>query len=1028
MESKKIGLYKKKINQQYQDFITNWKKKYTQFLDLKEKFEELRKVSQKNTNTSFQFSIHHFQHLIELYESEFLYNATSGSQIIKKNLENINTSVQVLSPETKTSIPKIEQGQSDFLEKVYKILNKYSLKLPNPPSISPSLQSQCQQGVYEIKPYQKVVSVLANPNINMNLLVYHDMGTGKTCSITLSILQLAKYYQQVPVSKKVPAVLILIQNTGNIPRYYAEYEKGCRDIDWDTNTFILSHSNGHWVFRSSTNPFKVFFEVYIQKMTVKHSISKWGDGKGSLPDVGAVFVDEAHNLFDTKWLNTTSNNYAKKYLQQIQQRKDLKIFFFTGTPVADSDSFNNLAELLDVMVKYTSINTNVNYWFDNKSNGSWVWKNGKKMEMIQKLQRSISYFTLEHDPTVYPRLHIDFKIYSNINSSEGMEFYYDFQKNRFERKIKKISQPYVFIDVPSKPKNLKTGFSFKSYKQSPVPSKWLAVQNLLLQNRQKKHFLFMAAKTSTLCGMKDFTIFFQKYNSIHIEKLNWKQIDKLKFSKQNQQMEIDNFYKKWTQKERYCILETKNSTYGEVTPERLLKFQMLYNDEKNTYGNYIRYVFSTQDFKEGIDLYSTQMVHFLEPVSSTSIFDQAIRRVARYCSMRYLPNVYKDWVNSVIVYYASDIDKEKEDVQKLQSNKKSPVELTLEVMKSSAIDCQYFYNVTKVHCQSFHKKKESNVEYCIDPTGSQDVIRAKSRNQCYHKFGIPSLLGDYNIWDEILYQLLTISNYKPEKLSVTTWERFIHFFYATWFKKNEIHLSQKVPIQIIFDKILNSPRKYGNSILYLLYRKRKNVSNENHLFNKEQASIIVKEIIESKTIERILKISCIRIEGLNQKMKEINLEVLQHDLKKLKQYYEQLKLQKKVSLNKFEELGLLQNKTIVVKNKVVPKKIQNKISSQNRLVPKKKQEIVLKQTQKQNEVFLKQFALELKNRNNKQNNKASPCLEYFGLGANATKKELRKKYYKLALKYHPDKALNDTKAQQKFKELDKIYKNCLKKL
>ena len=110
----------------------------------------------------------------------------------------------------------------------------------------------------------------------------------------------------------------------------------------------------------------------------------------------------------------------------------------------------------------------------------------------------------------------------------------------------------------------------------------------------------------------------------------------------------------------------------------------------------------------------------------------------------------------------------------------------------------------------------------------------------------------------------------------------------------------------------------------MLHRKRKNVSKESHSFNKEQASIIVKEIIDSKTIERHLKLSCIQIEGLNQKMKEINVQVLQQDLKKLKQYYEQLKLQKKVSLNKFEELGLLQNKTIPVQNRLVPKQLKNK--------------------------------------------------------------------------------------------------------
>lgn len=47
--------------------------------------------------------------------------------------------------------------------------------------------------------------------------------------------------------------------------------------------------------------------------------------------------------------------------------------------------------------------------------------------------------------------------------------------------------------------------------------------------------------------------------------------------------------------------------------------------------------------------------------------------------------------------------------------------------------------------------------------------------------------------------------------------------------------------------------------------------------------------------------------------------------------------------------------------------------------------------------------------------------QFLGVDPNASENEIKKAYYKLALKYHPDKNPDDTEAKEKFQQLVKVY-------
>ena len=49
------------------------------------------------------------------------------------------------------------------------------------------------------------------------------------------------------------------------------------------------------------------------------------------------------------------------------------------------------------------------------------------------------------------------------------------------------------------------------------------------------------------------------------------------------------------------------------------------------------------------------------------------------------------------------------------------------------------------------------------------------------------------------------------------------------------------------------------------------------------------------------------------------------------------------------------------------------------------------------------------------------CYDVLGIKKNATDKEIKSAYRKLAKKYHPDANPGDKRAEEKFKELSEVY-------
>ncbi|KAG5191263.1 hypothetical protein JKP88DRAFT_251594 [Tribonema minus] len=261
---------------------------------------------------------------------------------------------------------------------------------------------------FQPEAYQQAVAHMAEPSWNMNLLLYWGPGSGKTCAILLGLQRAAQYYLRHPPHDKDGApveagALILMQNTAGLEEYFGEINKFCIDKDEMKGLRVrevkrpkfsedddddappsrtkVSSRKGRGTSThaksTSSSPYKnshercflskdkrVVLRVIVHKMSSpllvaaewrkgpihKHQKTPAGSPRWEIPRVGCVIVDEAHNLFDTSQMKTSQHsNHAVKFIDQMLARPDIRRLLSTGTPVADSNGFSKLMTLLDFL-------------------------------------------------------------------------------------------------------------------------------------------------------------------------------------------------------------------------------------------------------------------------------------------------------------------------------------------------------------------------------------------------------------------------------------------------------------------------------------------------------------------------------------------------------------------------------------------------------------------------------------------------------------------------------------------------------
>ena len=868
-------------------------------------------------------------------------------QLMGKKKDLLLNSKEVMQTKINLSIKKMEKKinaeESQFLDDLRDLLSENGLSFKD---YEKEYEGACFSKEYLIKPHQKFLYNFSRPNVEGNLLVYQDMGTGKTCGIIQCILSIAKYYANAPQTTPI-GILLLLQNLDIKTLYIREFDKGCQYMEEGVQIkkvaenireilipgiplfYLISSDNNLRFYRKNqlNNKNETFVYVTISKMTNKvngnpkifRKENYYMPSKG-----GAVIVDEAHNLINPSYLKTIGNSpILKEYKKGIFESKVKKIFF-TGTPSNDFTKTEYIFQLLNMLV-YRKFSNKMDNWFRESDyfNPDGTFIPEKKNELIDRIKHVISYFSYQYDYSVFPKLEANVKYAPNARFTDdkgGLLLNYDDSTKEFMKSSETEGRPAIYVKVKTTSSNsdrsrrgrrglVKTNTNtFRT-----ADNKHEAIAYMVYYNINAKHFFFMDVPTASRPGMEIFAKkkLMDNLNTISgnnkNEKFQLLQLGLKWFIKDDDIPEfqtklfdhIDRLKEKSNSNififvilEGKTVIQRKNNsedlhfsfkktTNRMVDPISLFKF--LYNHEKNKDGRYIKFVFGTQDFKEGLDLFSTTYVHFLAPPESISVYEQALARAARFCSFRHVSDKTKHFYTPIL--YFEDDEKESRRVFRIISQKKTPTELVLELMKEVSMDCSLHTSKTKSNViqklYRFSMNNENN--YCVSPFNL--LTSSKRKNiSCYTLLNIPSNKS-FSEFDYVLKKLLEKNNISPKRLQLGNFLETIKSAFNYYYRTKNISLQTvHSSLEYLYYTLINTSseeKKYTQAILAILQNRFNSLSPkvknafDNHqdlekiietLYNKGNK---LQTIVNYKDLLSEIKLSMNEWKNLKKEYKEI---------------------------------------------------------------------------------------------------------------------------------------------------------------
>jgi len=563
---------------------------------------------------------------------------------------------------------------------------------------------------YESKPskpgdlmrHQTIISrFISNHTTYDGLLLFHDMGTGKSCSAFGTIENLLS-----SKSSSYKRAIVIARGKGIITNLINELVFTCTDGKYIPNDYKnLSREKRNIRIRSSLKTHYEFNTFYrfaksISKLSSTQIREKYSNS--------IIVIDEVHNIRETPKDIPRINIYNTilKFMDTIQNKK---VLLLSGTPMKDRpDEFSSIINLIlpadqrlvtgkQFIKKYVSTDQHLDE-LKNKIKGRVsylrpIQDNDVNIEYIGKLIGNMNVFPLYTDIMQEPQLSRYIELYTsehsqNPNIEKASTGLYSGSRQ---------AALFVFPDgssgsqgfrkyVKITKKKTAAGVIQESYRLSNELVEAIRDDNIKNQlNNLRKYSSKYANVIQNILEAKDKSIFIystfvQGSGSILFSKI----LELFDFSRANGTER--------TVGSRYAIFTNMTTTSADIN--RIIE---RFNRSDNSSGQYIKVIIGSRVIGEGFSFKNIQNVHILTPHWNFSEIQQAIARAIRSFSHTDLIRNNKG-VNVKIYLHASLTSKKiyknsiDYNIYLISENKDRAIKRIEYIAKTSAFDCALNYN------------------------------------------------------------------------------------------------------------------------------------------------------------------------------------------------------------------------------------------------------------------------------------------------------------------------------------------------
>jgi Mimiviridae putative ATP-dependent RNA helicase len=546
--------------------------------------------------------------------------------------------------------PKITDN--NFHKKFNEKYKKFKIK-----KSSKTYDQWCYPKQYTLQLPQQFLSNFINPNTPyMGVLVYHRIGSGKTCA-AIQIAEKWKKYKRVIVV--VPASLrgsfrneLRSQCAGNI--YLTEKER--------SELMKLSPADRKYmeIIERSDERINNFYELYSYNKFVELIENDMLNLRNAI-----LIVDEIQNM-----ISEDGTFYRTLYNAIKKAPTNLRIILLSATPMFDKPS--ELALTLNLLRLPSEIPTGKEFnkifvRATKRQDGSYHY-NMKNIDLFKSYIKGYISYYLGAPAFVFPRTNIryiyckmsdfQYSVYKNV--SEYEETYENELTNDFYIGSRMISN----VVFPNKTINDK-GFR-------------MFTDELIRKNLKKYSckFATIMDKVERTTGKIFVYSNFKEYGGL------------ASFIKVLEAYGYKNYNKNGIGKKTFAVWT------GDESDIQKNEIRNVYNHKSNIKGKNIKILLGSSSIKEGVTLLNVKQAHILDGYWNWSKIEQIIGRVSRYCSHKDLPEEKR----SVTIYMHIAVAKNEkietidQYMNKLAREKDKLIHKFENAIKESAVDCELNLN------------------------------------------------------------------------------------------------------------------------------------------------------------------------------------------------------------------------------------------------------------------------------------------------------------------------------------------------